>query len=213
MKSGENNTNSVLDGGNVVERDLSFLDSLRGSPVPGTPGDGAYESVESLSGAIEAWEQTKRSLGGTEVKGKDRPVWLRVWDLELRPMSRKIIGAKIRKLEKKKKMHYKTRLKRRREKYYRCQREGKLRRDKLLTTYPEGLYKYYKSIAKRKKIAWRISEEEFCNILYSEYLGTPIYKYIFNIVRIDKDKSIGYSTSNITIVDRYNSTIYYSPKE
>lgn len=103
--------------------------------------------------------------------------------------------------------HYKRRLKRRREKYWRVERKYKLKRDEWMKTTAEGLWFDYKNRWKRKNVLFTISEEEFLSLMYTMVDDRYIYEYLFNIYRLDISKPV--SIDNLTIVDRYTSTKLY----
>lgn len=217
-------TGTPVPGGSIQSPQAGVQELLGVSEQPSLSDLGedvlGWEDVRTPSEDFSVVEEVERNrpeasfAEAAERAGKDRPVWLRVWDNPMSPGTRARLLAKARRLElrarrRPKRKHHNTRRKERREKYFRCQREGKLRRDRWLQSCPEGLYKYYKAIAKRKGVAWRIEEQAFIDILNTTIDNIPIYKYIFNIYRIDKNKDIGYTISNITIVDRYSNKILY----
>ena len=114
--------------------------------------------------------------------------------------------------------HYKRRLKRRREKYWRVERKYKLKRDEWMRTTAEGLWFHYKNKWKRKKVSFTISEDEFLSLMYTMVPSQSgnglassdskyIYEYMFSIYRLDITKPI--SIDNITILDRYSNTKLY----
>ena len=103
--------------------------------------------------------------------------------------------------------HYKRRLKRRREKYWRVERKYKLKRDEWMKTTAEGLWFDYKNRWKRKNVLFTISEEEFLSLMYTTVEDKYIYEYMFSIYRLDTTKAI--SIDNITIIDRYSNTKLY----
>lgn len=194
---------------------------ILGTPVPGgVPEDeqkapqepvelSTDDSVARILLARDEYTRARESVSRSVQPGKDRPVWLRVWDHPMSPGTRYRLLQKRKRLEKRDREHYQTRRKKRREKYHKYQREGKLRRDKWLQTTPEGLYLYYKAIAHRRGLRWAITREDFLEVMNTEYNGTPIYSYLFSILRTDK--SVGYTLENISVVDRYTKEVYYPP--
>lgn len=175
--------------------------------------ESSLRAIEELLDGVEELGEPPTRAQLLEVwgeHGEDVPVALRVWKLDL---SR---GTKYRLLEKRKKidslkdkpLHYKQRRKKYREHYWKYARAGCLKAKSLRTTTPRGLYIYYRGIASQRKMSWDMDEDKFIEImLRPAWDGVPIYKKIFNVLR--RDKSIGYSIDNITIVDRYDSSIIY----
>ncbi len=179
----------------------------------------APPSEEAASRAsCEVLEASEESLRGVDVEERgapsildsspDRPVWLRVWDHEMSPRMRWRLSQKLKiQAKRTKKLHWKTKKRLRRDKYQRVERDGKLRRDKWLKTTPEGLYLFYRILAKRKKADWLIAESDWLELMYSDYEGSPLYTRLFYIYRIDTSKA--YTMDNISIVDRYDKSIVY----
>ncbi len=194
----------------LLERVLSETSTPPGSPVAGGGPNEAQGAVE------EAREASDTGICAREdeldIQVTERPVYLRVWDHPMSPGTRFRLLEKSRRLEHKRgargSKHHNTRRRKRREKYWKYQRAGKLRRDKWLTSCPEGLYLYYKRIAKRRKAAWEFTKEQFVELMNSTYKGVALYEYVFNLVRLDK--KLGYNISNITIVDRYTKEVLYT---
>lgn len=195
----------------LLEEALNETRPLPGSPVPGGETGEAPEPVqEVLEASAKGVLHPTDEIDNLEISA--RPVYLRVWDHPMSPGTRHRLMEKARRLERKcgarGPKHHNTRRKKRREEYLRWEREGKLRRDRWLTSCPEGLFLYYKRLAKRKGAAWEFTKEQFVELMNTPVRGVPLYQYIFNLVRLDK--KLGYSSTNIVVLDRYTKEVLYS---
>jgi hypothetical protein len=97
----------------------------------------------------------------------------------------------------------------RRAKYLRCQRAGKLRRDLWLRSTAEGMWYHYRYLAKKRGRSWNITRDEWLDLMYSVPSNSTVELYRLLFFVYLKDPSIGYSISNLRIVDRYSKQIYY----
>lgn len=177
------------------------------TPIQDIPVDGPLGAGEGLAEA-SLEDLLRQSIFGSVEGVGETPVGLRVWELDLSPGTKHRLAKKHKiKGISKRPEHHATRKRKRREKYWRCQREGKLRRDAWLKTTPEGLWMYYKRLTTRKGHEWNVDRDSFLEVMYTPVRGECIYKYLFNIYRIDK--SLGYSLDNIIIVDRYTEEQLY----
>lgn len=207
-----------------VRRDLSSSCRGIGTLLAGTPIEDEQRSVEELLEGVLGGSREPGHLGEAsggnvaedwrvfEELAEDIPVSLRIWKRDLSPGTKYRLAQKRKKLEKEKKEHYKIRRKEYRRLYWKYLRPGNIARKKARTSTPLGLYKYYKDIANRKKIRWAIEEQEMLEILNTPLPdGVAIHNRIFNVVRIDKDKAVGYTPTNIQLVDRYTKELLYTP--
>lgn len=178
------------------------LEGLEGeggaAPLP-TPDSG------ELLGAVQL---DLEALAATVHHGKFTPAWIPLADLS--PGSRYRLLEKMKKAGGRKiKLHWKTKKKRRRGWYWKNERRSKLARDRWLISTPEGLWFHYKRLATKKKRQWLIDKEAFAEVMHSVPEGgsLELWKYIFFIYRIDKNKD--YTIDNIYIVDRYTKKELY----
>ncbi len=105
--------------------------------------------------------------------------------------------------------HYKTRRKRRRDKYPGTDQQARVLRWYRFANARETRWNYHRSRVRDRGHSWEISPEEFLEVMDTvTSSGIPIWQRIYDLRRADVTNK-SYTLSNIVLVDRYTKEQLY----
>lgn len=105
--------------------------------------------------------------------------------------------------------HYKTRRKRRRDRYVETDQQARILRWYRFANARETRWNYHRSRVKNRGHSWEISPAQFLEVMDTvTKSGVPIWQRIYDLRRADVTNK-SYTLSNIVLVDRYTKEQLY----